>query len=262
MAGLTIRAGALTIHGQPPGSVRDFRGFGLSRMSGWDDSVGDRRDDVALGAGHGNFDVPGTAEGRLVIMDGFAIASSEAELEALRDELMGLCAGGSGVHLEVDRGGRPLWAWVRRGAKPTWEQLRGGNPRARWQLTFWAPDPRKYGSEAGPFTSIGENVLAWHDGNFPALPRFKVAGFPTGGYALYRVGGGTFKVEGNRPSGSIDRIDFRDGVVYRDGVPLAGVVTTGDLWELPPGVRTQWRVESLDGSSSGSAGMYPLHTYI
>lgn len=251
---LHVRVGGVDFHGlTSKGFLIGPRGF-----DGWEGRPALRSGRAERPNGHGSFSLPAYVGARLVTLKGMALADSEAELEHLEDVLNGLGMQDTQITVASEKGTR--WAIGRAEGDVKWERI-GGAHHASFEVSFFCADPRKFG-ESRRYESSGSNVDAWHRGNFPATPRFRVAGF-SAGYSLFRPGGGTFRV-GARTPGTVDEIDFNTGQVRRDGVLVTGGVGVGDLWTVPGGATTAWRVEGVGtgSGSTGTAAMYLPDTFI
>lgn len=180
---------------------------------------------------HGDFDMPGFLSGRLMPLKGWAIADSEYELAHLRDQVFGHGAAGGKFRVTIDHGGRTMWADARvaSGTAPTFSE-RGGV--AEWSMTWWFPDPRRYGDA----TTYGPSptVQVIQRGNFPALPTLHITGSAPGGYTITGPAGRQIIVTRALATGVPHRFDMATGRLYVGGGRVLGGVARADLFSIPP----------------------------
>lgn len=242
----------------------DFLGFtasgfliGPDGFKGWEGAPATRRAGIDRAGQHGAFSTPTFKAGRLVALSGHALANSEAELEHLGEVLSGVGQSEQTIAVQSAQGYR----WGRGSVEGEVKFDRVGEAtEATWSLSLFMPDPFKYG-ETRESGSSGANVSAFHRGNTAAVPRFKVAGLWSGGYRIRGPQGQSFSVVGTLNSNVVDEVDFRTGMVRRNGVPLTRAVLSPEMWSVPGGAAVQWRVEGIDGGS-GSAVMYLTDTFV
>lgn len=196
--------------------------------------AGSRRDSIPRPSAHGDFDVPVFLTGMLVTISGLIHASSVAEYEAAVDALTGLLADGSSSELEVTQAVGSWTAMVRRSGEPDVTHLVYGET-GRYQVQFWAADPRRYGASHsfGPASSV--STVA-HDGNFPADAVLEVAGSSGGGYTVTGPGSRLITVTEPLVSGHPHTVDVGSGALHVDGVRVLGGVSVFQPWAVPPGV--------------------------
>lgn len=243
MGSLTAYINALSFHssGDP-----EFTGFLIEPdgFEGWDDGVDMRRESVEQLQQHGSFDLPGYMDSRVISITGNCVANTSAQLAVFRSQLTGLLVNGGKSRLSVAHQGSTLWVDVRL-ASQTKFVVRGDGKSARFQVQFWAADPRKYGETRsfGP-VAPGAELPVFHYGNFLANPRFTVTagGAPLDeGWAVYGPGSGLsrkrFKVNGAVASGASNIIDLSTGQVTLNGNLRVGVVEDATTWGVPGGVR-------------------------
>jgi hypothetical protein len=235
---LRITASRVVIRGRPEDDADPVGLFvAPDGFGGWDDGGTSARRDAAERPGqHGEFDVPIFLGARTPVVDGIALARSEADLASLRHRVMGIGADGKRFKLTVEHQGENLWAWARRVTATFIDSGRRQTDllMASFQLQFVCTDPRKYGElHTYPESGTATSVTAFHWGNFEAHPVAEIPNAP----ASYTVSspGGTFTVSG-ATSGGTHRIDMRTGRVTRNGAVMFGV-GSGDLWAIPAGAR-------------------------
>lgn len=236
---LQVRSGGLLIRQSPQGLPRP-EGFFVGRdgFDGWDDGATMRSDTVSRPQAHGDFDMPGFLAGRLVTMEGWALAPSRTKLEQLRDVFIGHGADGAKFRVSIERNDRSLRATARiaAGTRSSFKDD-GTGKRARWSASWWCPDPRKYqkntshdGSPFGPASSL----LVFHRGNFPALPTLTITGASAGGYTITGPGGRLIIVTRPLAAGVPHRFEMRTGRLSVGGARVLGGVARADLFSIPP----------------------------
>lgn len=238
---LQVRSGGLTIRQSPEGESR-VQGLYVGRdgFDGWDDGATMRSETVARPQAHGDFDYPGFLAGRLVAMEGWAIATSPKELERLRDRFVGHGADGTKFAVSIERNDRSLRAEARiaAGTRPSFKDD-GTGRRARWSVSWWCPDPRKYQSNTEPDGSPfgpGTSLQVFHRGNFPALPVLTITGASAGGYTITGPSGRRIIVTRALAAGTPHTFDMRTGRLSVGGVRALGGVARAELFAIPPGL--------------------------
>ncbi|MET0716415.1 MAG: hypothetical protein ABWY57_16030 [Mycetocola sp.] len=248
-----------------------FRGFADARtegfyvgedgLEGWEDGVDARRDAIPRPRGHGDFDLPSYLAPRDISLTGFCVARNIRELAWMRSRLMGLLAEGSAT-ISVDYQGLTTSATVRRGlTRPSFDSV-GGELVGTFALSFWAPDPRRYGQVnlAGPEVT---SVAAYHYGNFAALPIIEVHGYnASGGYTIFGPNGKKFIVTQGLFGNDVHRIDMRTGKLTKNGVLQIGAVSRADLWTVPPGVTVAHKIVNESSAADTNIRVYTTDTYI
>lgn len=230
-----FRLNSVTIESPPFDHHGDVYVLGQEGSSGWYESPGVRREEVARAMSHGAFNLPGYRSQRLIGIPGHILARTPATLVHLQDRLSGLLADGSAGRLMVDDASGTRWADVRL-AGCSIEPI--DSMTSRFLLQLWAADPRKYG-ETRTFES-GQPVF--HYGNFPATPTLVVPG----AHAAWTATAGSAQVSVSQAltSGQTHRYDVRTGRLTRNDVLQVGVVTRGDSWTVAPG---QTLVHTISG---------------
>lgn len=259
MQGKHLYVGPVGFHGRPPsGDAAGFKGYMITPggLQGVRGGVGVSSESVQRPGAHGEFDLPVFKQGRVVTVGGHAVEVNDDALEQLGIVLGGLGAGGESMPLVYHGAGLVLHGRGRVIAQE-FEQPVVGIPRATYSLSLSMRDPRWYGT-VHESVSTGGNVATSNRGNFPAHQRFRVEGNMPGGYWLSGRGR-IFEVPGPLAPGRVDLVDFRTGVVKRNGVAVAGV--TPRAWDVPGGGTVQWALTPF-GSGSGTATSYLPATYI
>lgn len=255
---LHVRVGNVDFHGF---TTHGFLLGGRRAFEGWEGRPGMRSERAERPAGNGSFSVPAYLGSRLVTLRGTALANSEGELEQMEDVLTGLALSDTQMTVTSEKGTR--WAMCRAEDEVKWNRI-GGALEAEFEVSFFLADPRKFG-EVREFVSTGSNVTAYHRGNAPATPRFKVAASWPGGYRIRGpLRNGTelsFSLPVAMTGSSVDLIDFNTGLVLRNGSPLPRAVLSPQMWTVPGGGTVQWRIEGISGGT-GSAVMYLPDTFI
>lgn len=184
-----------------------------------------RREDTARPLSHGSFDAPVFLASRVIPVSGHISAPSGAELVHEMNRLTGLLATGGTGRLSLEDDSGVTYLDVRLGAATQITQLDATT--ARFLVTFWAPDPRRYG-ETHSYSS-GASVR--HYGTFPSPVSVTIPSAPSA-YTITSPAG-VFSVSGATASGT-HVVDLRTGRVTRNGSLMLGV-SSGPTWEMPPG---------------------------
>lgn len=250
---LHVRVGEVDFHGF---TSHGFLLGGRRAFEGWEGRPGLRSERADRASSPGSFVVPAYLSSRLVTLRGTALAESESELEQMEDVLSGLAVSQSRMTVTTTKGTR--WAWCRGEDELRWSRF-GGTSEAEFELSLFLPDPFKYG-EARSFTSTGSDVQLWHRGNTEAWPVITVTGSFPNGYRIVHQNG-SFRVTSPLGSGQTDVIDFRRGVVARNGVVQQGVVMAADRKSVPGGALAPMRVEAVT-SGSGTAVFSVVDTFV
>lgn len=179
---------------------------------------------------------------RIITILGRVRAEERARAQMV-SELAGL-AGRKKIVVRDENGER--WAWVRVRHVDI-ERLSSGH-HPDFTIALKAPDPIKYGS-AHTSRSTGSDVATVNDGNARAWPLFRVRGPFPGGYRLRGPGGVSYSVMRAMASADVDEIDFKSGLIKRNGVPLTRAVVSPERWSVPGGGRVLWRVEGISGGT-------------
>lgn len=225
---LTVRIGGRVFLGDPhPGISRGLiispRGF-----QGWQGITSSRREALARAVQHGEYDTPVYLGSRIVTMDGWIQAATDADLGTLSDSVTGMCSLGKTV-MSVENQSSNRWA---EGRVLTAECEDTGMGHSEFQVQLVFPDPRRYGQQVTlPEAGTAMAIAVFHRGNFPAYPLVEIPNAP----AAYTITspGGTFIVT-NAQAGGLHAVDLRTGRVYRQGIEMDDV-GQGDLWAVPPG---------------------------
>lgn len=251
-----VRVGSLVFRGG-----EGMHGFYVENggLTGWFDGPNTRADQTEIPQGHGDFDVPVFMGSRVISVAGWCHSKDARQMEHFQHQLTGLLAHGGTGRLQVDGPSNSLWADVHRFGQPQFVPEVWGQS-ARYQVQFWAPDPRKFG-ETRHFAG---GVAAYHYGNFAASPRIYVRATSTmsGGYTINGPAGKKYIVSAALAAGHLHTIDMNTGLLYVDGVDTAtfGVVAQGDTWAVPPGQSVA--VTLTTGAGAGTLDVAVTDTYV
>lgn len=231
-------------------------------FTGWTDGPGVRRSQTELVSAHGSFDLPGYRDSRVVTISGDCLTDGPEDQQWHRNRLMGVLADGGRGRLTVDDQGTTLWADVRLAGDPQFRVALYGE-RARYQIQFWAANPRKFGA-VNVFTAPQNGTVAVrHYGNFPATPDIWVDGVsaPVAGqnYAVEAFGR-RFLVSRPLLADHPHRLDFTTGHLIVDGVVTVGGVLEADTWSVPGGSEVGHKLNMPHGT--GTMTVHLPDTYI
>jgi hypothetical protein len=225
-------------------------------FEGWSDAPPTRLESLEVPDGHGSYDAEAFYEARVVTVTGQCLASSDEELEARRNELMGVLRGQFTAH--VNYRGLRTHAQARRFSTPKFQDHLPGL-RARYQFSFRCPNPRRFGIRRHFSGVSGQAVMAFHRGNFDATSVLTIAGTMPG-YSIKGPRGASYDVTAAVVPGRPHTIDLATGRLAIAGVPTYGVVPVADLWTIPPGVQVGHTLVPISGS--GTLDVSPEDTYI
>jgi phage-related protein len=186
-----------------------------------------RREEIARPGAHGAFTLPGYQVQKTITLDGTIIAPTPEILTVRKNTVTGALANGDSARMLVDDQGEVTWRDVQVVTVKDPEDL--DDVTARFALTFWAANPRRYGTERT--FAAGEQVF--HRGNFAADPVIEVTG-PRAGYTISTDTGKSITIGQALATGQKHRIEMRTGRIYRDGALQTGAITAGGTWTIPP----------------------------
>lgn len=230
----------------PSGFLIEPDGF-----TGWDDGVEVQRENIERSGGHGSHDVLGRLGPRTVSLSGTCMAESTRELEQFRRQLMGTLGVGERGTLSVDHLGETWTASCQIGSAPSF-RVAGGTGTARWQLSLWCADPRKYGRQRsfGPAPTLSD---VFQDGTFPARPTVTVTATTsmTSGYGIW--GDGSVVVV-SEPClvGTPHTVDMATGRVWKNGAVVLGAVADAHLLTVRPFTVQSWYLAPNVGVGAGT----------
>ncbi|MBC6496112.1 hypothetical protein [Microbacterium sp. 4-7] len=207
-----------------------YRGIGWHFEDfNWNDQPDVRADDVPRPLAHGNFPSETYLESRDLNMPGFVVAKSHSLLLKEKNKLNRLRR--RIVRVTVEEPGLTTWADAE--VRAVAFDDHGFAPEARFRLSLYMADPRKYGKSERVFSS-GETVF--HRGNADAAPDVTVTGNMPSGYSIQGPGGKHYDVAQALGAGQTHRIDFETGYLYRNGaLQPATAVSRAETWLVPPG---------------------------
>ena len=225
----SVRVGGLEFFGGAGSDGFYIEGEGLQGLLS---GVDVKRDSVSRPQAHGDFDVPGFLESRVVSIAGPCLADSAEKLSEYGRQITGLLADGAAMPVTFDVPGGPLWGMARLAAKTEFDVTLWGS-QARYQLSLLFANPRLYGEAHG--FEIGTYDLVNY-GNFPAAPVYTVTGSSAGGYVVYGPAGKSFHVTRALNAGEIHTIDMADGYLRVNGVVVyGGIGSPANAWLVPGG---------------------------
>lgn len=248
-----IRLGPLTFWG----GTGD-RGFFIEAggLEGWSDTPPTRVESLDLPQGHGSYDAEAYYEARVVTVTGACIATSAQELEQQRNALVGALRGELTIHGNYR--GLKTYATGRRFGTTKFQDVTPGK-RARYQFSVRCPNPRRFGDTQHYRGAAGETVQAFHWGNFDATPVLTITGtMPR--YSIKGPRGLVYDVNAPVAAGAPHVIDLATGRLTIGGTPRYGLVTTADLWTIPPGTKVPHTL--VPASGTGTLDVAPKDTYI
>lgn len=228
VAAIEVTVGGVTFYG-----TEGDTGFRFSDFDGWNDAPEARGETIERPDAHGDFDTPVTRGPRLIMLSGWVFEADEDDLEARRNQLMGILADGRSGTITVKEYGTTLTATVRLWGDPRFKR-RGDTGYADWSIRFRAPNPRKYGAthNYGPGSTVNDIE---HDGNFPASSVLTVAGSSGGGYTVTGPGGRVITVVEPLVSGHPHTIDLSTSALVVDGARVIGGISVFEPWTVPVG---------------------------
>lgn len=209
---------------------RDFDEFLMISPDGYSRSSAVRREDVQRPAAHGSFALPAVRDAQVFTFKGVAKRKTAWEMEALEEQVRGICGAGGWDHLTVDEGAGSRTTEV--GLASVDFDVLGSDPTiAEFQIQFWAPSPRMFGK----VTDFAAGTPAVSRGSFPATPRLLI-GAGTGGYTITGPNGRQIVVGASAPAGA-HYIDFAQGGLFTAaGVRVPGAMSVFQPWTVGPGL--------------------------
>ncbi|VXC30540.1 conserved hypothetical protein [Microbacterium sp. 8M] len=243
------RIGGITFEAVP---LDRYQAVVATTWDGIEGGLAIRRDEVPRPGAHGSFGTPGYLSARVLPFAGHLIQRTADATLNMRHRLIGL-GDGQTRRLDVDLDGLFVWMNVAVASQPT-VAISGSDPRvATFDVQFWAPNPRMYGTERT--FAAGEQVF--QRGNFPADPVIEVTG-PRAAYTISTDTGKSITIGQALATGQKHRIEMRTGRLYRDGVLQTGAITAGGTWTIPP--TSPGIVHSI--SAAGPMSIIVTDTYI
>lgn len=245
-----IRIADFVFHG---GDLPSSPGFTVSSLTGWTGGPGVKRDNSPRQGAAGSHNVKGYSVDRVPVFRGLYHGASLDDVQYMSDALSGLESLEQRVTVAW-----PDTKWVDAHVDRVRFEPAGYKPEAEYQIELWVPDSYKYGETRQFPSSTDATVTAYHRGNAPAVPRFTVVGTFPNGYALHSQNR-VVQVAGSASPIS-DVVDFRSGMVTRDGVYLPALLQQAQFWDVPGGANLSWRFDRVGGT--GTATPYVTDTYL
>jgi len=232
-------------------------------MPGWWDTPPLRENDHERSMGDGDFPSPRQFAARMVTIRGDVLTETPDALYAFRDRLaaqLGMMLNGG--TLTVKGFGPSQWANVWTSGELEWDAR--STHTATWQVTFKAPDPRKYGLTERSTAQVpsGTAVNLSHDGNYGAWPRVNIydANWPNG-YMVYK-GSEFTRVPQALTTGMVHSVDFGTGLTRIQGQPTSGMISRARVIRLDPYSSTRVNVLPYQSSSQALVRWYWYDTWI
>ncbi len=248
----TDPSSAVLFEGQPSGPVSEFKGMTITSISGWSEGLDVRRETVNWANAIGTVALPGQLDARVVSIEGYAVAPTYQELDTLRRRLTALLSHGRLGRLQVNQAGREMWAYVASGGATSFtdETVNRWRASARYKLTLYMADPRKFGElrTFGPAASVQVS----HEGNYEAAPTVIVRctqAMPTG-YAVYGPAGERYRITRAMVPGNYHEIDMRTGRVLVNGALATGVTEAAQPWTIPPYKQSNVYINAATGAGT------------
>lgn len=229
-----------------------------SAVSGWTDGVQVRRDGTIRLGRHGDFMEPSTLSARLIEFSGTAIATSMAELQGLRDRLVGVLREGVYESLSVETMTDRRYVTVGLEGRPSW--IRQTDTTAVFKIAFYAPDPFIYGEtntiQAGATTTESDGGLKYalsyplnysstntittngtvtNRGNAEAWPRFVVSGDYFSGFTITNNRDKRVTYTGAVYMAAPVEIDMARGTAIQGGIDRTILLKDRDFFSVAPG---------------------------
>lgn len=223
------------------------------RLSGWHLGGGVESHMEDRPGRDGTFDGPTYRRARVIVVEGWAVAETRAQLMATVDSLAALLGNGQlGAFTVADPDLGDRTAMVRLSATP--EASEWTDTTVRWQLTFTAPDPRKYGPEAVFRTGLrvggtgllyplrypldygeppsGGSITFSNNGNASVEPIITVSGPLSQGFEIvYAETGQRLRYETSVGSDVV--LDCDAGTVSTQGQQRATYLTVREWFSIP-----------------------------
>lgn len=238
----------------------DFVGFTAVRdgLRGFFDGPDRRVDEQAGQWRDGVVPAESTMTGRVLSIEGMALARSWSELLALGRVLRGVLAGGGFAELVFQPDERPLRLRVGLLGTTVFRADPWQPRRARYQIQFRAPHPVWQGEPRSFEVRAGGSVQVWHHGEVQAAPVVRFVGpLATGGRVT--VGARAFSLGTAVAAGEVVEVDQATmrAVSSTRGV-LMGVVTGVPL-RVDAGGEVQAR---FSGSGAGRVVLVVVDAHV
>lgn len=244
----------------------------LEREDGWLGGVGTRIQKQDRPARSGAYTAPAYLAPRVFTLTGKGVGASEVGALATARALSSLLADGSPAQFQWADPSGAYGALVQRDGPPKVRLLTPTD--FEWSLTFYAPDPRRYGTaltqQAGlrtgggglayplayPLdygtTPTGGRVTFTNNGTASSEPIITVSGpFAAGFEITYAEAGRRLRYEA--PVGSDLVIDCGAGTVTTQGQERAMYLTVREWFSVPAGATATFALATLGSETSASA---------
>lgn len=250
---LSVRIGDPAGWGLTFGGGEGSDGFFLddSGLKGWFGGVDARGNTISREGQDGDYSMPSNLAPRFVTLKGLCLSRSPEYQEQHNDQLAGLFGSGLTRRVTVQTPKGIQWAdgKLSLGTKPEFDPTLYGSI-AQYALSLKFDDPRKYGKSKDIAGVTGQNIEAFHYGNFKATPTFIIAGNMPGGYAINGPNGAQFFVTAPVQEGLPHVIDMANGYLTVGGAVVFGRVGRSDVWTIPAGGKTVQAVVPISGGSA------------
>lgn len=213
-------------------------------VTGWDAAVGTRVTKTERPWGHGSFPATALYGDRVVAASGVVNATSPRILTHLLDQLAAIPLGYD--WLQVMDHNRTLRARAQL-ESVTADRFKGTMSSAKFQVTWWCPEPWKYGHRHQYTAALGRATQVFHRGTTDAGMQLTVTGPVTSTQLRFRVGGRALTFLGGIASSQTITIDTRALTAHDRSGRLLAARLFGEPLTVPPG-----RVSNLEVSGAGS----------
>jgi hypothetical protein len=238
-------------------------------LTGWTDGVNVRRDATARLSTNGDFFEPAKLSSRLISLSGFAVASSTADLQIMRDAFMSTLSNGEYQWLEIETNAGKRFSQVGLEGKPSWVQSL--DTAAAWKLDLYAPDPFTYGMEQTltiaqttlvtgglklplkyPLNynrTVDAAAFVMNRGNATMWPIFKVQGTYNNGFEIFDNRNSKVTYKGVVTSQAPVYIDMGRGTATQNGVDKTVLVSNRDWFSVEPNETIRPEVAAINGGT-------------
>lgn len=238
-------------------------------MLGWTDGTAVRRDTSVHPVSSGDFKEPYTFSSRLIALSGTAVAQNRAELQTMRDKLVGLFSAGEYTEISVETSADTRYTVVGLVGTVSWTQQLDNI--AAFKIDLYAPDPCIYGipkvAQAGadivvgglsyPLTYSLNYNLSGQDtaqtiqnkGNADSWPVFKVTGDYYSGFSIEDNLGSVITYTGMVTYAAPVTIDTARGTATQNGTDKTTLINRRDWFSIPAGKTIQPKFTPIQNGS-------------
>lgn len=244
----------------------------LQQEDGWLGSVGARNEKLNRPARHGAYAAPAYLEARAFTIAGKAVGKTEAGTLATARAISALLADGAPDQFQWADPSGGYGAMVQRDGPP---KIRLLTPTVfEWSLTFYAPDPRRYGTTVNRQVGLrtpagglayplaypldygaiptGGRVTFVNSGTASTEPIITVTGpFASGFEITYAETGRRLRYEATVGSDLV--IDCGAGTVTAQGQERAMYLTVREWFSVPAGATATFALATLGGETAATA---------